>query len=299
MNKVTVTVGIPAYNEEGNIKKLIEAILAQKGDFELQSIIVASDGSTDQTNNIINSFSDPKITLLSDDQRLGQAARQNEILKNFDSEILILLNADVLPVDQNMIHNLISPFKNNPALGLVGGRTIPLKAKSFFERIINFSVSIKEDMARQIKNANNIYFCNGRIRAFSKTFVKDFKFGKAVSEDAYSYLECKAKGLDFLYQPKAAVYYKSPENLRDHLRQSIRFIQGQTNLSKFFPDELIKKEHHISFKILLTTCLKYLIKQPVLFAGYIVVFFWSLIKSKKSIQARLVWETAESSKILK
>ena len=48
--KLTVSVGIPAYDEEANIKSLLEAILQQRQEnFILKSIIVVSDGSTDRT----------------------------------------------------------------------------------------------------------------------------------------------------------------------------------------------------------------------------------------------------------
>jgi glycosyltransferase involved in cell wall biosynthesis len=44
---MTVTIGIPAYNEAANITSLLMALLAQNTpNFKLESIIVASDGST-------------------------------------------------------------------------------------------------------------------------------------------------------------------------------------------------------------------------------------------------------------
>ena len=48
--KLTVTIGIPAYNEEANVRNLLVSLLAQKEtNFKLQEIIVVSDGSTDKT----------------------------------------------------------------------------------------------------------------------------------------------------------------------------------------------------------------------------------------------------------
>lgn len=49
MKKLSVSVGIPAYNEEQNIASLIFGILKQKvNNITLKEIIVISDGSTDK-----------------------------------------------------------------------------------------------------------------------------------------------------------------------------------------------------------------------------------------------------------
>ena len=48
--KPTLSIGIPAFNEEANIYFLLKDLLSQKMDqFNLERIIVNSDGSTDDT----------------------------------------------------------------------------------------------------------------------------------------------------------------------------------------------------------------------------------------------------------
>ena len=67
MKKLTVTIGIPAYNEEKNIGRLLKSLSNQKGDdFTLNEIVVLSDGSTDMTNEIVHSQSklNRKVKLL-------------------------------------------------------------------------------------------------------------------------------------------------------------------------------------------------------------------------------------------
>ena len=48
--KLTVTIGIPAYNEQENISCLLRSIIKQKAwSYRLQSVVVVCDGSTDGT----------------------------------------------------------------------------------------------------------------------------------------------------------------------------------------------------------------------------------------------------------
>ena len=53
-NKLTLSIFIPAYNEEANIEHLLRSILSQKQDnFKLSDINVVSDGSSDKTEEIV------------------------------------------------------------------------------------------------------------------------------------------------------------------------------------------------------------------------------------------------------
>src|SRR3989338_7410005 len=108
---IKVSVGIPAYNEEANIKNLLTALLGQKQDgFELLEIIVVSDGSSDKTADIVRSLNNSLINLIEDKERLGQQARQNQILKMNGSDLLVIIEADTLPADDEFLVNLIKPL---------------------------------------------------------------------------------------------------------------------------------------------------------------------------------------------
>lgn len=105
----TVTIGIPAYNEEANIQKLLKALLQQKTtNYRLEKIIVVSDGSTDRTEELVKSIKRKQILLLINKRRLGLNATQNKILRKSKSDILVLFDADVLPKDKNCVASLIS-----------------------------------------------------------------------------------------------------------------------------------------------------------------------------------------------
>lgn len=65
--KIDVSIGIPAYNEERNIGRLLTAILNQKTQsVNISQIVVVSSGSTDKTDFIVESFSkeDDRVVLI-------------------------------------------------------------------------------------------------------------------------------------------------------------------------------------------------------------------------------------------
>lgn len=89
----TVTVLITAWNEEAVIEKRVHnALSIALPDVDLL-VMVASDGSTDRTNVIVESINDPRVMLLGLTSNVGKTAAQNAALDVIDSDIVILTDA--------------------------------------------------------------------------------------------------------------------------------------------------------------------------------------------------------------
>lgn len=293
----TVSIGIAAYNEEENIAKLLNALIRQnEHEFILKEIIVISDGSTDDTVMRIGTILDHKITVIDSKVRVGQALRQNEIIKRYSGDILILLNADIIVDNNEFIVKMITPILENEGIGIVAARVKPLQAAGFFESVINVSVSMKQEMYQKINNANNIYMCHGRARAFNKKFADILRFPAAPGEDAYSYIMCVESGFEFYYEGDAIVYYRSPNNLRDHLRQSKRFIKSRSMLTSL-PKSNARNYYKIPISLFLFTLVKYVLKKPFHLFVYLGIYFIAQLSSLW-YQASAIWDISVSSKTL-
>ncbi len=297
-NKPTVTIGIPAYNEEANIKKLLESLLAQKQEtFELKEIIVVSDGSSDQTVELAKSVGNEKVVVVDSKENKGLGERQNEIVSMFIEGVLVILNADILPENLSFIEKLVEPIVKDPSVGLVSGKGTPVKAESFFESILNYSVQIRDSMAEAWHGGDNVYNCHGHSRAFSEKFAKEIHWTHSVGEDAFSYLSAKEKGYKFVYQNDARVLYRSPQNLKDHYKQSIRFANSQQTIQQLFPSINVAEEYRIPLNILLTHSIKFFIKNPILFVSYIIVQMVRALNPYK-VTNSANWEPSQTSKKL-
>ncbi len=72
IKKYTVTIALSAYNEENNIKSLLESVLAQKEtNFTIKSIWIFSDGSRDNTAKKVKQINDNRIKLFNYKSRMG------------------------------------------------------------------------------------------------------------------------------------------------------------------------------------------------------------------------------------
>jgi glycosyltransferase involved in cell wall biosynthesis len=104
-----ISVILPVYNSQDYIKEAIESVLKQTfKDFEL---IVVNDGSTDSTAEIINSFNDSRLRVLTQDN-LGPGAARNNALRVACGNYIMFLDSDDFfsPDALEVAHAEISKF---------------------------------------------------------------------------------------------------------------------------------------------------------------------------------------------
>ncbi|MEK7166436.1 MAG: glycosyltransferase family 2 protein [Patescibacteria group bacterium] len=301
IRKPTVTIGIPAYNEEANITHLIQALLNQNtSNFRLVKILVVSDHSTDFTEQFVHVISDHRVKLMINKKRLGLNGSQNKILQNTSSDILVLFDADVLPKDSKCISDLITPLISDPLAGLASGKLYALRVMSSpISRILANAHEMKRRLFENLPRTNNIYLCAGRMRAFSRKFYSKLHWPKDVPEDAYSYLMALKHKFRFVYRPHAIVYFHPPTMLDDHIKQNNRFITGKVSLGKYFTDDLLRNEYKLPLLSLITMISSFIIKRPFSIPAYFCIMFYiSTFKNlRQDNQSR--YEISYTSKYIK
>lgn len=297
-NKRTITIGIPAYNEEANIRNLLLSLLNQKSSsFILKDIIVVSDGSSDNTGLIVKSINDERIKLIELGHRKGPKKAQNAIVKTAKTDVLVMLDADVLPGNKGFIEDIIKPIISDKNVGLVGADTLSLPPSNLLERIIADSHELKKSIYKKIRNGNNVYLCHGRARAFSRKLYPLLNWPELGPEDAYSYLFCIQKEFKFVFAPRAIILFRSPQELPDYLAQSKRFIKGKELIKKYFPGDVIKKEYNVPFLLLARYLIIFFLKNPLTTISFVIIHFYARLTLKK-FNYKSKWEMAESTKKL-
>ncbi len=259
-----ISVGIPALNEEANIGFLIENILNQdKNNFILKEILVFSDGSTDNTNKIVKSFSS-KVRLIKSKQRAGQQFAQNTISTQAKGEIVVFIEADTLPENSQVLQKLVAPYYLNPEIGMVVGEARPLSSRTIYGKLINASYRFKKRMFYRIQGGINVYTCEGHaMKAVSKQVFKKIQWPLDVPEDAFIYLYMRKTGMEIIKASNAIAYISNVQNIRDRIRQTRKFISGRKSLLKHFSEEFVNGEYNIPGRIFLKHLLSEFIQNPI------------------------------------
>lgn len=299
MAKITVAIGIPAFNEEANISFLLKRLLKQKlQKFDLKKIIVVSDCSTDDTLKVARSVHDKRIEVLSNPKRLGQNGSQNRIFEKCSQDVVVLLNADILPDSNDFLWQIIKPLVANARVSLVGSEIIPVAPETTIEKMLYASHMWKNKISRIWNEGDNVFSCRGAARAFRKEFYQQLRWPKDVPEDAYSYFFCKQLGCSFVYNPKAQALLRLPQNLNDHIKQSHRYYLGKQRLRKHFGNSFMRGRYSVPFSIFVNTFIGTFFEYHVYLLGYVLVMIYIRKFIPQQVSDASAFDTAVSSKKL-
>ncbi|MCL4441785.1 MAG: glycosyltransferase, partial [Firmicutes bacterium] len=128
----TLTVAIPAYNEEANIKNILLSVLAQKkSNFKLRKIIVYSDASGDKTDKIVRSVKNPVVKLIRGASRKGKYFRVNQLFGMCESDILIILDADIALVGEHFLETLVDAMDADKNAVMIAAHQTPVRPDNF------------------------------------------------------------------------------------------------------------------------------------------------------------------------
>jgi cellulose synthase/poly-beta-1,6-N-acetylglucosamine synthase-like glycosyltransferase len=126
-----VSMIISVFNEEGVIREKIANSLALDYPEESLEIVVVSDGSTDDTNQIVDSIDDPRLVLRAFPMRRGKTACLNEVIPAVKGEILLFTDANSMFPSDNLLK--ITRNFSDHQIGLVTGWTKYRKAEGVEE----------------------------------------------------------------------------------------------------------------------------------------------------------------------
>jgi glycosyltransferase involved in cell wall biosynthesis len=133
-----ISVVMPVYNGEKYLREAIESVLNQTyGNFEF---LIINDGSIDQTDEIIRSYSDLRIVYLQNDGNRGLVYTLNYGISQAKGEYIARMDADDIS-EPNRFEKQIEVFKNDSEVGLCGtwakiiGSNKILKVETDDERI--------------------------------------------------------------------------------------------------------------------------------------------------------------------
>jgi glycosyltransferase involved in cell wall biosynthesis len=295
----SVTVAVSALNEEANILNFLRSVLAQdEENYRLEKIIVYSDGSTDRTVEKARSLKDKRISVIDGKQRLGKSSRMNEIFKSNTSDIMIQSDADVTFANPHVITEIVKPFLSDPSVGLCSGMPKPLSSKTFVEKAISTTLDAYDELKIKMNHGHNVNSVKGTLLAFKKDLLRFIQIPSDIyADDVYSYFACITSGFKFRFVPKAVVYYRLPQTLKDHIKQNTRFLNSPVRLSKYFPEDLVESESSIPKRLLLLHLLKEFLRHPILTSFiFLVNFYCRLIKKSVNKNLSAKWQMATSTK---
>ncbi len=216
----TVTLIIAAHNEEKVIKEKIDNTLSLDYPKNKLDIIVASDGSTDMTNEIVSSFADRGVILRAYN-RLGKTGIQNESVKKANGEILVFSDANAM-YRKDAIKKLVRNFADE-SVGCVSGQLIyRSRGHCAAGESEGYYWNYEKYLKKKESALSSLLGVNGSIYAVRK---EDYVYidNKLIS-DFVEPLEIVRRGKKVVYEPEAISEEEPSVSYDKELRRKIRIL---------------------------------------------------------------------------
>jgi glycosyltransferase involved in cell wall biosynthesis len=117
-----VTITVPVYNAASSIRSTLEGILNLDYEREKLQVLVISDGSTDETDEIVRGLSGRGVELLRLHERRGKTVAENTALAAARGQILVNVDSTILLTPPSL-KRLVRVF-DDPTIGVASGRDV-------------------------------------------------------------------------------------------------------------------------------------------------------------------------------
>lgn len=223
-----ITVGIPAYNEARNIGALLKNVVSQElqDGLSLDQILVISDGSIDATPIIVSRYmkQDARIELCLTPTRSGKPATINEIFRQARGDIIVLIDADTMPVGTAFLSEIAKPFQNDSRVGIAAAVGIAMPHESVVGRAAVFSSKVSRRLVQ-----SRPYFAFNVAIAISAKASKVLRLPNwIIGDDAYIFLRAEPLGL------KATVSQNTKSFTGSHKRLPTSFCNAENTTQTLF-----------------------------------------------------------------
>lgn len=231
-----LSVIISAYNEEKAIEEKVRRTLALDYPPELLEVIVASDGSTDRTDEIVRSIGDPRVRLFRTEGRVGKTATLNGAVETASGEILVFSDATGI-YSSNALRALAARFAD-PSVGCVAGRV----AYRYGDDGTSKGFRSYQKLVVALRNAENAFgdqtSVSGSIHALRRTLFRPS--APAFSPDVLDAVHTVGQGYRVVYEYDAVSLEDSRQSSRQEFAARVRISVQNNNMTAYIVRELCR-----------------------------------------------------------
>ncbi len=208
---------ITAYNEEAGIADKIEDTLKARYPEGRLEILVASDGSTDRTNEIVRGYADRGVELVDVPERKGKENAQLHAIRRARGEILVFSDVSTR-IEEGALERIADDFR----ISRVGAVSSEDRFITEDGKVAGEGAYVKYEMwLRKLESsAYSLVGLSGSFFACRAEVAEDWNIG--IPSDFNTAINCVRQGRIAITDPQLLGYYP---NLKDESREFQRKVR--------------------------------------------------------------------------
>lgn len=242
-----VSIVIVAHNEARTLPNKLRNLLSSSRSEAIREILIGSDGSTDDTRTVVESFPDSRVKLVHFDERRGKPAVLNDLVPLCLSELVLLADArqEFAP---DCIGRLIDHF-SDPTVGVVSGELILRDGTSATTAAkgIGFYWKYEKFIRRCESNWRGVPGATGACYMIRKGLFTPIP-PSTILDDVAIPMQAIQHGYRCLFEPNAQVFDDPSQSTKQESVRKRRTIAGAAQLIRLFPAWLWPTGHPLWFE---------------------------------------------------
>lgn len=239
-----VTIVIPCFNEEKTVEKTVRSLLNLNYPKDKLGIFIINDGSTDNTQNIINKFrKDPNIKVFSKENG-GKHTALNLGLENSETSFFGCLDADST-ADAESLTRIMSYFEKDPNIMAVVPSVTVYNPKNLIQHAQKAEYSMGIYFKKMFGFLGAIHVTPGPFTIFKRKVFDDlgpYRHGHS-TEDMEIAFRMQKNHYKIEHCNDAYVYTNTPPTIMKLYKQRVRWIYGFINNIIDYKSVLFKKKY--------------------------------------------------------
>lgn len=226
----SVSLIIAVHNGERFLEAKLQSVLALEYSADKLEIIVASDGSTDRTEEIAERFAAQRVSLMRL-PRGGKPAALNAAIGQAHGEILVLTDVRQ-PLEPPSVARLVENFAD-PAVGVASGELLINAGASQGEADIGLYWRFETWMRDSLSSVDSMFGATGPFYAIRRSLAVPIP-ADTLLDDVYLPLAAYFQGYRLVMDSRARAY-DVPTSLETEFRRKIRTLAGNYQILCAYP----------------------------------------------------------------
>jgi GT2 family glycosyltransferase len=234
----TASIIIPTFNGVSRIGYCLDTLVKQTAGRNVE-ILVVDDGSTDNTANVVRTYS---LVRLITQANAGPASARNRGAFAAQGSILLFTDDDCVPMP-DWLESMLEPFKDPEVVGAKG--VYRTHQKSLAARFVQMEYEDKYRLMTGLASIDFIdtYSAGFRRERFFEMTGYDTSFPVACAEDIELSYRMSARGWKMMFVPAAIVYHTHPDTFSRYLKKKYKFAFWRVLAVRKNPSKGVKDSH--------------------------------------------------------
>ena len=227
-----ISIVIAVRNEEKHLEEKLHNLQQLDYPGELVETLVVSDGSTDQTNDILSNLADSRVRSILLPAHGGKAEALNRAVEAANGDIVVFMDARQR-VATDSIKMLVESFAD-PTVGCVSGALMLGDGEETSPRGVGSYWKMEKAIRYWESTGGSTVGATGALYAVRRNLVPHLPTG-FILDDVFIPMEVARRGARVIFEPRALAWDNLPSNPKQEFRRKVRTLFGNYQLLRIAP----------------------------------------------------------------